>query len=89
MDATTPNIVGPQCWDLLRPFAPGEQQHATDATCSIQQSWDLLAKNVASVCTGLDFYRNISNREPLFDNFDNNEKNPLHINNVDPYIYRL
>ena len=74
LGATTPNY---------------KQQHATDATCSIQQCWELLAKNVASVCTGLNFYRNISNREPLFDNFHNNEKNTLHINNVDPYIYRL
>ena len=51
-----------------------QQSAQTDATCSIQQCRELLAKNVASVCTGLDFYRNISNREPLFDNFDNNEK---------------
>ena len=35
-----------------------KQQHATDATCSIQQCWEFLAKNVASVCTGLDFYSN-------------------------------
>ena len=25
----------------------------TDATCNIQQCWELLATNVASVCTGL------------------------------------
>ena len=25
----------------------------TDATCNIQQCWELLANNVASVCTGL------------------------------------
>ena len=24
-----------------------------DATCNIQQCWELLANNVASVCTGL------------------------------------
>ena len=28
----------------------------TDATCNIQQSWELLANNVASFCTGLKIY---------------------------------
>ena len=28
----------------------------TDATCNIQQSWELLANGVASVCTGLNTY---------------------------------
>ena len=30
-----------------------QQGVQTDATCSIQQCWELLANNVASVCTGL------------------------------------
>ena len=36
-----------------------------------------------------NFYRNISNRYPLFNNFDNNEKTLFLFNNVDPHIYRL
>ena len=36
-----------------------------------------------------NFYRNISNRYPLFNNFDNNEKTLLTFNNVSPHIYRL
>ena len=30
-----------------------QQGVQTDATCNIQQRWELLANNVASVCTGL------------------------------------
>ena len=30
-----------------------QQGVQTDATCNIQQCWELLANNVASVCTGL------------------------------------
>ena len=30
-----------------------QQGVQTDATCNIQQSWELLANDVASVCTGL------------------------------------
>ena len=29
-----------------------------DATCNIQQCWELLANRVLSVCTGLKSYRN-------------------------------
>ena len=36
-----------------------------------------------------NFYRNISNRYLLFNDFDNNEKTLFIFNNVDPYIYRL
>ena len=31
-----------------------QQGVQTDATCNIQQCWELLANNVASVCTGLN-----------------------------------
>ena len=31
-----------------------QQVVQTDATCNIQQCWELLANNVASVCTGLN-----------------------------------
>ena len=56
-------------WELLAEkfdqFQTFAQQHATtsnntqqgvqtDATCNIQQCWELLANNVASVCTGLN-----------------------------------
>ena len=30
-----------------------QQGVQTDATCNIQQCWELLANNAASVCTGL------------------------------------
>ena len=30
-----------------------QQGVQTDATCNIEQYWELLANNVASVCTGL------------------------------------
>ena len=30
-----------------------QQGVQTDATCNIQQSWELLVNDVASVCTGL------------------------------------
>ena len=30
-----------------------QQGVQTEATCNIQQCWDLIANNVASVCTGL------------------------------------
>ena len=33
-----------------------QQGVQTDATCNIQQCWELLANNVASVCTGLKGY---------------------------------
>ena len=36
-----------------------------------------------------NFYRNISSRYPLFNNFDNNEKTLLTFNIVSPHIYRL
>ena len=58
-------FVGWKVW-LVSNFA---QQHAktsnnmqqgvqTDATCNIQQCWELLANNVASVCTGLNDLNN-------------------------------
>ena len=31
-----------------------QQGVQTDATCNIQHFWELLANNVASVCTGLN-----------------------------------
>ena len=51
------------CWKVW-PVSNFAQQHATtsnnmqrgvqtDAPCNIQQCWELLANNVASVCTGL------------------------------------
>ena len=53
-------VVGWKVW----PVSNFAQQHATasnnmqqgvqtDATCNIQHCWELLANNVASVCTGL------------------------------------
>ena len=54
-----------KCWELLaEKLSNFAQQHATtsnnmqqgvqtDATCNIQQCWELLPNNVASVCTGL------------------------------------
>ena len=55
-----------KCWELLaerfdrfQTLHNDIQQHATgpgvqtDTTCNIQQCWELLANNVASVCTGL------------------------------------
>ena len=53
-------VVGWKVW----PVSNFAQQHATasnnmqqgvqtDATCNIQQCWELLVNNVASVCTGL------------------------------------
>ena len=57
-----------KCWELLaeefdqfQTLRNNTQQHTTtcnrvmqtDATCNIQQCWELLADNVASVCTGL------------------------------------
>ena len=51
-------------FDRFQTLCNNTQQHATtsnnmqqgvqtDATCNIQQFWELLANNVASVCTGL------------------------------------
>ena len=50
-----------KCWQLLaekfdrfQTLRNNMQQEAqTDTTCNIQQCWELLANNVASVCTGL------------------------------------
>ena len=51
-----------KCWELLaekfdrfQTLRNNSQQEGvqTDATCNIQQCWELLANNVASVCTGL------------------------------------
>ena len=50
-----------KCWELLaekfdrfQTLRNNMQQGVqTDATCNIQQCWELLANNVASVCTGL------------------------------------
>ena len=39
-----------------------QQDVQTDATCNIQQCWELLANNVASVCTG----RKRENKELIF-----------------------
>ena len=36
-----------------------------------------------------NFYKNISNRQPLSNNFDNNAKTLFIFNNVDPHIYKL
>ena len=62
--ATTPNNAGSCKPTMLRPFARGEKFDRfqtlrnntqegvqTDATCNIQQCWELLVNNVASVCT--------------------------------------
>ena len=69
MDATllpnNSNIVGSCCVRLFgAKSVNGFKRWATtsnnmqqgvqiDATCNIQQSWELLANDVASVCTGL------------------------------------
>ena len=51
-----------KCWELLaekfdrfQTLRNNSQQQGvqTDATCNIQQCWELLANNVTSVCTGL------------------------------------
>ena len=36
-----------------------------------------------------NFYRNIGNRYPLINNFDNNGKTLFTLNTVSPHIYRL
>ena len=43
----------------LWPTNPNNMQQGVqmDATCNTQQCWELLANNVASVCTGLKNYR--------------------------------
>ena len=49
-----------KCWELLaekfdqfQTLRNNMQQGAqTDATCNIQKCWELVANNVASVCTG-------------------------------------
>ena len=63
-----PTLFHLQCCGLLRPYCSGVQTDAktsnimqqgvqTDATYNIQQCcWELLANNVASVCTGLNTY---------------------------------
>ena len=51
-----------KCWELLaekfdrfQTLRNNMQQGVqTDATCNIQQCWELLPNNVASVCTGLE-----------------------------------
>ena len=59
-----------KCWELLaekfdrlQTLRNNTQQHPdiqqgvqTDTTCNIQQCWELLANNVASVCTVLNIY---------------------------------
>ena len=59
-----------KCWELLaekfdrfQTLRNNTQQHPdiqqgvqTDTTCNIQQCWELLADNVASVCTVLNIY---------------------------------
>ena len=64
-DATTPNIVGQQWWELLRPFARSSkfdrfqtlrnnsQQHATTCNRVWKRTQHVTSNNVASVCTGL------------------------------------
>ena len=59
MDATNSNIVGELTSFKLCATTPNNtQQHGTgpgvqmDATCNIQQCWELLAKNVASGLLG-------------------------------------
>ena len=59
-DATNANIVGELTSFKLCATTPNNtQQHGTgpgvqmDATCNIQQCWELLANNVASVFLGL------------------------------------
>ena len=50
-----------KCWQLLAEKFDQfqtlrnnmQQEVQTDTTCNIQQCWELLANNVASVCTGL------------------------------------
>ena len=49
-----------KCWELLaqkfdrlQTFATTCKGVQTDTTCNIRQCWQLLANNVASVCTGL------------------------------------
>ena len=39
-----------------------QQGVQTDATCNIQQSWELLANDVASVCTVLNTYSEPENQ---------------------------
>ena len=63
-DATTPNIVAKSLTGFkLCATTPNNTQQGvqTDATCNIQQCWELLAYNVASVCKGLnESYRAVS-----------------------------
>ena len=57
-------VVGWKVWPFSN-FAPQhtttsnnmQQGVQTDATCNIQQCWELLTNNVASVCTGLYYCR--------------------------------
>ena len=62
-DHGTKEMLGVVAWKVW-PVSNFLQQHATtsknmqqgvqtDATCNIQQCWELLANNVASICTGL------------------------------------
>ena len=59
---TAPSPLPTKLWELVVAcVGSGVQTDATlrnniqqpDATCNIQQCWELLANNVASVCTGL------------------------------------
>ena len=64
-DAATPSLLAQKCWALLRLFCfklcatthNNMQQHATGRANGrnmyTQQRWELVANNVASVCTGL------------------------------------
>ena len=63
-DATTTNTVAKSLTGFkLCATTPNNTQQGvqTDATCNIQQCWELLAYNVASVCKGLnESYRAVS-----------------------------
>ena len=72
----TPDFTGSEHWDPFNKIffrvwpCKGVQ---TDATCNIQQCWELLANNVVSVCTELNirtglhvFKSDLSEQIPLF-----------------------
>ena len=53
-DHGTKEMLGVEKFDWFQTLRNNMQQGVqTDATCNIQQCWELLANNVASVCTGL------------------------------------
>ena len=71
-DLTTPNIVGPTMlgvvasvltvvWKLMQQLPTKcnymQQGVQTDGKSNIKQCWELLANNVASICTGLKVCR--------------------------------